>query len=182
MQITVTRIEAKRYTTEIERSDGVTLRVPGYGFMRPLPHDLGHYVVETTLKLPHGFWGSVAAGAKLAGMVVLRGRQKPHADEQAKAIAKANASQLGEAERLVAGVEKLVEHNLDRDWQLVEAHLKEVMAATSANARILDRCDVRDVCAAWRAMQAQWDAVPIGDCLRIQWGISDRTKKARQRL
>ena len=30
---------------------------------RSLPHDLAQFVVESTLRLPHGFWGLLAAGA-----------------------------------------------------------------------------------------------------------------------
>ena len=46
VRIIVGRLDAKRYATVVERDDGVRLSVPGYGFMRPLPHDLAHYVVE----------------------------------------------------------------------------------------------------------------------------------------
>jgi hypothetical protein len=41
MQIIVARIDVHRYSTIVERN-GVQLRVPGYGFMRALPHDLAH--------------------------------------------------------------------------------------------------------------------------------------------
>jgi hypothetical protein len=57
MQIVVTRIDMHRYSTIVERS-GIQLRVPGYGFMRALPHDLAHFVVEGGLRLERGFWGS----------------------------------------------------------------------------------------------------------------------------
>src|SRR5580704_16524244 len=50
MQIYVTRVDAHRYSTLVER-DGVRLQVPGYGFMRALPHDLAHFVVEGSLGL-----------------------------------------------------------------------------------------------------------------------------------
>ena len=66
MQIYVTRVDAHRYSTLVER-DGVRLQVPGYGFMRALPHDLAHFVVEGSLGLNRGFWGSVADGAEFSG-------------------------------------------------------------------------------------------------------------------
>jgi hypothetical protein len=72
----------------VARDDGVSLSVPDYAFMRALPHDLTHYVVEMTLGLARGFWGSVAEGAKFGGMVLIEGRQKPHLKEKAKATVK----------------------------------------------------------------------------------------------
>ena len=61
MQIVVTRVDAHRYSTIVERNE-VQLRVPGYGFMRALPDDLAHFVVEASLGLDRGFWGSVSDG------------------------------------------------------------------------------------------------------------------------
>jgi hypothetical protein len=181
MHIAVTRIDAKRYLTVVERNDGVKLQVPGYGFMRALPHDLCHYVVETALKLPRGFWGSVAGGAKLAGMVLVEGRQKPHTKEQAKATLKANAAHLSEAERLVACFETLVNSGLDHDWPAAEALLKEVSGGFHHKARPISRSDFASVCAAWRAMQSQWDALPIGDCLHLEWKLTGRSSRSRHR-
>jgi hypothetical protein len=50
MQIVVTRVDVRRYSTIVERN-GVQLGVPGYGFMRALPHDLAHFVVAGSLGL-----------------------------------------------------------------------------------------------------------------------------------
>jgi hypothetical protein len=66
MQIVVTRVDAHRYLTIVKRNS-VLLGVPGYGFMRALPHDLAHFVVEGSLGLDRGFWGSVADGAEFIG-------------------------------------------------------------------------------------------------------------------
>ena len=169
MLITVTRINTKRYATIVERDDGVRLSVPGYGFMRALPHDLAHYVVETALGLQPGFWGSVADGARFSGMNLIDGRQKPHADERAKAVGKANAAYLGEAEKLVAGFEAIVGGSLDRNQQRAEARLKEASASVRHPARRIGRADIVALCAAWRAMQSRWDDLPIHDFIGVEW-------------
>ena len=169
MQIVVTRIDTNRYSTIVERDDGVRLQLPGYAFMRALPHDLAHYAVEATLRLEHGFWGSVAHGSMFSGMGVIAGRQKPHAKERASTIAKKNAARLSEAERLVACFEKIVDEHLDRNPQLAEARLKEVTAIFGRRARLITRLEIGEVCAAWHEMQARWDKVAVGDCLRIDW-------------
>jgi hypothetical protein len=101
MQIDVTRVDAHRYSTIVERN-GIQLRVPGYGFMRALPHDLAHFLVDGSLGLDRGFWGSVADGVQFRGMEQIGGRRKPHATEKAAMIRKENADYLGEAERIVA--------------------------------------------------------------------------------
>ena len=169
MQIVVTRIDANRYSTLVERDEGVKLRVPGYGFMRALPHDLAHYAVESTLRLDRGFWGSVATGAKLSGMALIAGRQKPHATEQGHAIAKQNGAALSQAERLVACFEKIVDSRLDQRPHLAEARLREANAIFGPQARVVTRSEIAEVCAAWRSMQARWDSLAVGDGLRIDW-------------
>jgi hypothetical protein len=85
MDIRVWRSAGSQQATLATRRDGVRLSVPVFGKLDPLPHDLAHYVVERELGLPDGFWGSVAAGAIFAGMVVLEGRQPPHARERSRA-------------------------------------------------------------------------------------------------
>ncbi|SRR6266487_1175032 len=67
----------RRIETIVTRQDGVRLSVPVYGRLDPIPHDLGHYVIELELELQDGFWGSVATGALFGGMHILAGRQRP---------------------------------------------------------------------------------------------------------
>jgi hypothetical protein len=169
MRITVTRIDARRYSTLVERDDRVRLAVPGYAFMRPLPHDLAHYVVESALGVTEGFWGSVAAGAKFPGMILIAGRQKPHAEEKSKSILKANAEALSESERLVACFERIVDERLDRNRTFAERLLQEATAAFHRPARCRTWEVLTSVCAAWRDMQARWDALPVDGNIQVEW-------------
>lgn len=167
MRIIVTRIDANRYATTVLRDDGVRLSVPGYGFMRALPHDLAHYVVEATLRLDRGFWGSIASGAKLRGMQLLSGRQKPHADERSQRLEKTNASFLNEAERLVACFEALAGQNSSTTGRPERA---EVMFRRQARA--LTPAEIVKVRAAWSSAQQRWDALPIGEAIVLDWPAS----------
>jgi hypothetical protein len=164
VRIIVTRVDAKRYATVVERDDGVRLSVPGYGFMRELPHDLAHYAVESTLRLDSGFWGSIASGAKLRGMQLLGGRQKPHADERAKTIEKTNASFLSEAEGLVACFDILAGQNSPKTgrWERAEA-------MDRIRVRGLTPGQISEIGKAWAAVQRCWDAVPIGEAIALDW-------------
>jgi len=180
MQIVVTRVDVHRYSTIVERN-GVQLRVPGYGFMRALPHDLAHFVVEGSLGLDRGFWGSVADAAEFRGMERIEGRRKPHATQRAKTTSKQNADYLSEAERLVACFEKIVDGYLDRVSQLAEAELREALTTVRSRSRAITGSDISKVCAAWRAMQARWDALPLGDALRLEWRSVPARGKKHQR-
>jgi hypothetical protein len=155
--------------TVVKRDDGVTLRVPGPGFMRALPHDLAHLVVETSLRLKHGFWGTTAAGAKFRGMELLDGRQRPHADTRSTALLKANALALSEAERWVAAFEMIVGRRLESQPQLCAKVLAEATAAFRKPAQQVSHQDVVAVCSAWRTMQSRWEALGPGESLETEW-------------
>jgi hypothetical protein len=168
MQIYITRVDAHRYSTVVER-DGVRLQVPGYGFMRALPHDLAHFVVEGSLRLNRGFWGSVAEGAEFSGMERIEGRRKPHAAQTAKTTRKENADYLSEAERLVACFERIAERNLEGVPRLAEAELREALATVRHRTQAIVASDIAKVCGAWREMQARWNELPVGESIRIDW-------------
>jgi hypothetical protein len=61
MEIRFTKCDGKVDWMECVRRDGSTTRcpMPKQGI---LPHDLIHYVVESSLELRHGFYGLIAAG------------------------------------------------------------------------------------------------------------------------
>jgi hypothetical protein len=169
MRIAVTRLDAHRHATRVTRKDGVTLGIPGYAFMRPLPHDLEHYVVETTLDLRRGFWASVAEGAIFNGMHLIDGRRRPHASERATAIIKANSSHLGEAENLVACFGRIVGQSMDGDIARCRVELQRATATIRHARRPIDGAAIKRVCTAWHGMQTRWDALPIGDTLSVDW-------------
>jgi hypothetical protein len=110
--------------------------VPGYGFMRALPHDLAHFVVEGSLGLDRGFWGSVADGGEFGGMEWIEGRRKPHATLKAKTTVKENADYLSEAELLVACFERIVEEKLDRVPRLAVAQLRKAQEPLLSEDRV----------------------------------------------
>lgn len=168
VQIVVTRVDAHRYSTIVER-DGVQLRVPGYGFMRASPHDLAHFVVEGSLGLDRGFWGSVADGAEFRGMERIKGRRKPRATQEAKTAGQENADYLSEAERLVACFERIVERNLDRVPRLAEAELRGAGATIRYRRQAITGSDIGRVCAAWRMMRASWNELPVGEAIGVEW-------------
>src|SRR5947209_4936616 len=85
MQIDFHREAERKVSAMVRRDDGVTVRVPGYGHVMPLPHDLAHFVVERELELEWGFWARVVAGAVFPGMAVVSGRRPPTANARSRA-------------------------------------------------------------------------------------------------
>jgi hypothetical protein len=168
MQIVMTRLDARRYSTIVQR-DGVQLQLPGYGFMRALPHGLAHCVVEGSFGLERALWGSVAGGAEFSRMERIEGRRKPHSTEKAKTTSKENADYLTEAEWSVACFEKIVDGNLDRVPRLVETELREALATVLHRSRAITGSDIAKVCGAWREMQARWNGLSVGESIRIDW-------------
>jgi hypothetical protein len=63
MQVTFTKVDAKRYRVAIDREQGPALVprfAPGYDDL--MPHDVAHYLVEESYEIELGVWGQLAAG------------------------------------------------------------------------------------------------------------------------
>ena len=87
----------------------------------------------------------------------------------AKTTTRNNAEYLSEAERLVACFEQIVDSHLDRVPQRAEVELKKALATFRHPSKVIAPLEIKEVCAAWRAMQARWDKVPVGETVRVEW-------------
>jgi hypothetical protein len=167
LTITFQRLSAWQSASVALRDDGVTVRVPGYGPVLPLPHDLAHYIVERELGLTRGFWGSVAAGAMFPGMAVLAGRRRPHATERGTAVIKANSAQITRAESLVGGFTvALHEGRTATDSALLRALNAD---ATATGGAPVDPATLARASAALNETVARWRDVPTGGVLAVRW-------------
>lgn len=180
MQITLIRANERQCYSIVQRDDGVTVRVPGYGRISPIPHDLAHYVIERELQLRQGFWGSVAAGCMFAGMVVLSGRRRPHAEERSQAVMRENARHVTQAEVLVGTLMGIVEQRLDTDPAAARAHLTQSWYADEEGSSLLQHTDIGRVCAALRDAEARWRETDIGQGLPVTWNLSTETQPVHE--
>jgi len=151
-----------RHVIQVFRDDGVTLevRAPDRKFI--LPHDIVHFVVEKTLGLQRGFWGSVAHGAKLASMTVIEGRQRPHADARSQALIKSNQPYLAEAEVYVGVFQQTLETNTRVYNKVIEKELNE-------RGREIKSADIEYVWSALMAARKKWESLTVGDSLILEW-------------
>ena len=115
MKLTVTRLEQGKYETLVTRDDGVSYRLQGVAHAFAIPHDLAHFLIEKTLGLKQGFWGSVAGGAVFKTMSYIGGRRKPRAAKRSESLLKSNAAQLNEAEVLVRIFNDAIEQGHDKN-------------------------------------------------------------------
>lgn len=182
MQLTVIRLDDRRYETVIRRRDGVRYRVKGVGHMYDIPHDLAHLAVEQPLRLERGFWGSVADGAVFTTLTYLDGRRKPGAAQRSRQVLKANHGTIGEAEILVSIFNTALEEGLGPDSPVLRARLRnEQWTAPGHAPREFTDAEIAAVCAAWRRMLALWTELPVGGKLEFTWSIEPPRPPRRDR-
>jgi hypothetical protein len=175
MEIIFTHSRDRWDQTIATRQDGVRVRVPVYGPLDPIPHDLAHYVIECELGLRDGFWVRVAAGALFGGMSVLDGRQRPHARDRSRAVIAATPYGIGFAEVMVGTVLRAINGEaLGPDPPPLASPL--VPSRTRADRAAL----VARLRPAVEAMCARWRAVPLGDTLRVVWPEPRECRRPRR--
>jgi hypothetical protein len=175
MHITFTRSNHRDTPALATRPDGVTVRIPVFGPLQPMPHDLAHYVVEREMELRDGFWGSVAAGAVFGGMQILSGRQRPHAADRSREIIAANGAAIGLAEQMVTALMAVVEgHGIPLQPPL-SSHRQTPRSYTDFVAQ------VNRLTSPVEEMIDRWQSLPVGDTLVLQWPEASRQRRHKPR-
>src|SRR5690606_5439894 len=180
MLLRLTRIDERRYETEITRSDGVTYHVKGVGHMSAIPHDLAHFAIEQGLRIRGGFWGSVAQGAVFGSLTHVSGRRRPKAAERSEQILKANKGELTETEILVGLFNQALEEGLGPEsGELRERLRRYVWTAPGRQPRQFTDEEIAAACSGWREMLESWGKLPIGGTLELVWVEADHGRKRR---
>jgi hypothetical protein len=169
MKLTVTRLGDGNYETLIKRDDGVTFRLAGVGRKFALPHDLAHFVVEQSLRLDRGFWGSVADGAVFGLMTHVEGRRKPRAAERSKIVMKANAPNLSEVEVMVGIFSDAFEQDHGNKAVAIHARILRYQAAQGQRTRTFNHALIEKAVSTWQTMMSQWNELPVGGKLELVW-------------
>ncbi|MCG8544873.1 MAG: hypothetical protein MJE12_11765 [Alphaproteobacteria bacterium] len=161
MKVTVLKTAADP-ELKISRDDGVMLSLRSVGRKFSPPHDIAHFVIECELGLQRGFWGSVADGAKFKNMRVLSGRQRPHAGAQSKDLIKKNEPYLNEAEVFVGVYQRALFHK-------TTAYRRFAGCRRKAGGQKIDSNDVEHIWSALVDMRKQWEKLPVGDSITLEW-------------
>lgn len=170
MLLRLTRLDERRYETEITRSDGVTYLVKGVGHMGAIPHDLAHFAVEQGLGIRGGFWGSVAQGAVFGSLTHVRGRRRPKAAERSAQILRENRGELTETEILVGLFNQALEEGLGPESPELRERLRRyVWTAPGRQPRTFTDEEITATCVGWRRMLESWQKLPIGGTMELVW-------------
>jgi hypothetical protein len=168
MHVTFVRMGTRECRTVVRLNDGRSYAVPTFGPNHPLPHDLGHFVVERALGVQTGFWGLVARGAEFPGMQLQEGRRPFHAEARARAMLRSSQEVRTEAEALAGRVGRIVAGNLDQDPRTLE----KLFAASwwpRLRAEKIPVSEVGAACAAYREGAADWQALASGESMTLFW-------------
>jgi hypothetical protein len=169
MKLTVTRFDQGKYETVVIRNDGVSYRLKGVAHMFAIPHDLAHFLVEKTLRLHQGFFGSIADGAVFKSMTYVGGRRKPKAAERSETLQKKNLAALNDAEALVRIFNDTIEQGHAEDSPVLQQRLRERLVRPGLGFRSFSAAEISEVYAAYRAMLAKWQELPVGEQLELRW-------------
>lgn len=177
MLLRLTRLDERRYETEITRSDGVTYLVKGVGHMSAIPHDLAHFAIEQGLRIQGGFWGSVAQGAVFGSLTHVNGRRRPKAAERSAQILKANKGELTETEILVGLFNQALEEGLGPESPELRERLRRYFwTAPGRQARQFTDEEITAACNGWRRLLESWRALPIGGTVELVWPEPDHAR------
>jgi hypothetical protein len=178
MRLQLKRLDDRRYETTITRSDGVTYHVKGVGHMGVIPHDLAHFVVERSLGIDQGFWGSVAAGALFDSLTHVGGRRRPHAEQRSKDVLKANRKVLIETEILVGLFDQAFRDGLGRDSPELRDRLRRyTWTPPGHQPRQFTEAQIAAVCAEWDRVHELWHGLEIGGTLDLDWREDKRASR-----
>jgi hypothetical protein len=171
MEVTFTRSAARSCQTAIRRDDGRCYSIPVFSVPRRLPHDLVHFAVEQALGWQTGFWGYVARGAVFPGMRQTAGRRPFHAERRARELIAPAKDLLGEAENLAATIENIVVNGLERNDPAIAQLFADAWWPPSSRAHDLPPDQIRRACAALRDAEASWQALAVGESLKLCWSL-----------
>jgi len=180
MNITFTRTGERTYTTVAVRDDAVTLHVPSFDRTAPLPHDIGHYVVERELGLRRGFWGCVAQGAPFPGITVASGRQPPHAAARSQEIIREAGQQGTHAEVLVGILLGVLHDGLEGSEPAAQARVSAAWQPAKPERGPISAGETLRVCAALRDIRQRWQALAAGQSLCVEWWHDSRVATGRK--
>jgi hypothetical protein len=148
VEITVVKAESGPHRAVVVRPGGEAVQFAVYDYGPMLPHDLVHYVVEAELGLEFGFWGLVAAGAKLHSVQAYGARDPRRIPQQDDPLVSAHVDDLLAAEGFVAAFSGLPGSGSEPDLEPGQVE------------RIRSRIG---------ELNERWQATPAGEMLRLRW-------------
>ena len=155
-------------------ADGLVATTRMHGRWNALPHDVEHYVMESQVRPPYGFWAQVERQAPLEGFTVVRGRWPKGRKDWLERAYRKHRDEMVQAEAV--GISRIASGELDvhRDWATIRRWLSRGYAISAPSVYAsLTQADLLHIVDVWREVHAAWDAVPVGESLEIHWPPRD---------
>lgn len=142
------KVESGPHRAVVARPGAEAVQFAVYDYGPMLPHDLVHYVVEDELRLEFGFWGLVAAGAKLQSVQAYGARDPRRIPQQDDPLVSEHVEELLAAEGFVAAFSGFP--GTESEPELEPGQVERIRARmTELNER--------------------WQATGPGEVLRLPW-------------
>ena len=148
VEITIVKVESGPHRAVVARPGAEAVQFAVYDYGAMLPHDLVHYVVEDELGLQFGFWGLIAAGAKLQSVQAYGARDPRRIPPQDDPLVAAHIDELLTAEGFVAAFSGLP--GTGPDPELEPGQVERI------RARIAE-------------LNERWQATGPEEVLRLRW-------------
>ena len=158
--------ERNRDIVRLTRKDG-TSNVIHFPKKGPFPHDLLHYLVERTLGYDNAYWGCLANGMQPDEIAVLV-KTSGHASAARAAPPNSTIVELLTAERIVECFEALL-WSESTDFDAFLAMLYAGCVQSRIGVPHVNRYDFDRVCSAMTSHRHQWEQLPLGGQLELQW-------------
>lgn len=171
MELTFTKISAVEYNSRVLLTNGLQYEVRSYDKAAWLPHDLGHYVVESDLKLKQGFWGCVEAGAIVPSMRLVAGKLNPRAMEHSQKVLRQAGQRATEAEVWVGFFLYAAENKLDQSPNLFQSKLNNMWLSGKPERQIVPFAQARQLCQQLRYLSTEWQILEDGKSLNFKWAV-----------
>lgn len=142
------KVQSGPHRAVVARPGAEAVQFALYDYGPVLPHDLVHYVVEDELGLQFGFWGLLAAGAKLQSVQTYGARDPRRIPPQDDPLVSAHIDDLLAAEGLVAAF--------------------SAFPGTTPEPE-LDTGQIEQIRTRITKLNEQWQATGPGEVLRLRW-------------
>ena len=143
-------------------------------WMKGLPHDLGHWLMEAQVDLPWGFWSLAGQQAPFASLTLVEGRWPKGRQEWFDRVRRKHGLSMLHAE--AQDGHWLADPHLDvhKDWQEIRRRLVHTYAFEDSPLASWGPQDVERLRPFALRAAATWDALPAGGSVEVAWpGAND---------
>ncbi|HVE94931.1 MAG TPA: hypothetical protein VNB24_08435 [Acidimicrobiales bacterium] len=151
---------------------GLVATTPTHG--KGFPHDLGHWLIESQVDLPWGFWSLASQQAPFASLTPVEGRWPKGKRDWLDRVRRKHSLAMLHAE--AQDGQWLADPNLDvhRDWAEIHRRLSRMYAFDESPLAKFAPQDVERLRPFALRAVATWEALPEGGSVEVRWpGAND---------